>query len=81
MSEDLKCLLCDFGLARTASEATSVGLEGEGSVRWKSPEIMEKEGGKTFSSDVWAFGMLIYEVCRELIPFPTLLMGLTVLRF
>lgn len=62
VSEDLRCVIGDFGLAKAASDVTSIGLEGQGSIRWKSPEILENDGGKTFASDVWAFGMLIYEV-------------------
>lgn len=62
VSDDIKPLICDFGLAKSASEETSIGLEGLGSVRWQSVELMKGGGGKTFASDVWAFGMLIYEV-------------------
>lgn len=55
-------LLSDFGLAKSASTETSIGLEGQGSVRWQSMELLEKEAGKTYLSDIWAFGMFIYEV-------------------
>lgn len=44
------------------SEVTSSGMRGSGSTRWMSPEFMERGGGKNFECDIWAFGMLIYEV-------------------
>lgn len=66
VSNEFHALLCDFGLAKTVTNETSVGLEGAGSIRWQSVEIIEQGGGKTFKSDVWAFGMLIYEVGRWL---------------
>lgn len=65
MSSDSKPLLCDFGLAKSESADTSIGLEGNGSIRWQSVELLEKGGGKTFASDVWAFGIFIYEVSQS----------------
>lgn len=53
-------LVCDFGLARAGDEVTMTQLQGMGTVRWQSPELLNA-GSKTFQSDAWAFGMLIYE--------------------
>lgn len=55
-------LLCDFGLSRAVGLATSTAIQGQGSIRWLSPELLNAGFGKTEASDVWAFGMLIYEV-------------------
>lgn len=68
IDDDEQALLCDFGLAKTATADTSNGVQGEGSTRWQSVELMLNGGGKTFASDVWAFGMLIYEVVVILKP-------------
>lgn len=65
VSDDNHALLCDFGLSRSAAVDTSVGLHGQGSVRWMSLELLLDDQGKTFFSDVWAFGMLIAEVSEE----------------
>lgn len=35
---------------------------GKGSIRWMSPELLEQGKGKSFASDVWATGMMMYEV-------------------
>ena len=63
---DVHALLCDFGLARQAEDATSVGLRGAGTVRWQSPELWTENARKSFQSDVWAFGITTYEVCQAL---------------
>lgn len=63
-------LLCDFGLSRPSASATATLLRGAGSVRWMSPELFREGGGtKTMQSDVWAFGMFIYEVGSHIIPY------------
>lgn len=62
VGRDGEALLGDFGLAKSEGADTSIGLHGVGSVRWKSIELLLDEDTKTFSSDVWAFGMYIYEV-------------------
>lgn len=62
VSDHLKALLCDFGLSKLCSAVTSIGQEGQGSTRWQSVELLERGSGKSFQSDIWAFGMFIYEV-------------------
>ena len=62
VSDRVEPLLCDFGLSKSDDGATSVGLQGVGTVRFQSPEVLIEGGGKSFASDVWAFGMTISEV-------------------
>lgn len=52
-----RALLCDFGLAQFDTE----GRDEAPSSRWQSPEVL-KGRSRTFSSDVYSFGMTIYEV-------------------
>ena len=66
VSDDVHALLCDFGLAKPQTTVTSIGLEGVGTTRFRSPELFLKGGRKTVASDAWAFGMTIYEVGRPL---------------
>lgn len=67
VSFDVHALLCDFGLAKDDRDVTSTVVKGAGSCPWMSPEVLKGES-RTFSSDTWAVGMLIYEVNRFLRP-------------
>ncbi|KAG8950053.1 hypothetical protein FRC00_007895, partial [Tulasnella sp. 408] len=55
-------LLCDFGLAKHVTSRTSTSLRGMGSIPWQSPELLQDSGRRTFQSDTYAFGILVYEV-------------------
>ena len=58
-------LLCDFGLAKLVGSQTSGSRKGSGTLRWESPELLHGQT-KSAASDVWAFGMTIYEVCVQI---------------
>lgn len=53
----------DFGYARILSEsgATGVTVEDIGPVRWLAPEALVKRAYST-ATDVWAFGVVLYEM-------------------
>lgn len=61
--------LCDFGLARHVDARTATSLKGAGSVPWQSPEVLRDEASKSFQTDVYAFGITIYEVLSGRIPY------------
>ncbi|KAG8893077.1 hypothetical protein FRB99_002210 [Tulasnella sp. 403] len=61
VSQSGDALLCDFGLAGIISLTGSVGLKGGETLRRDSPELWEGNP-RSFKSDVYAFGMTIYEV-------------------
>lgn len=75
VNNDYRAVIADFGLVAIVSTssvvtlATSVLAVG-GSERWMAPELLYPEKyGLSHSipskeSDIYAFGMLIYEVCR-----------------
>ncbi|KAG8894978.1 hypothetical protein FRB99_000826 [Tulasnella sp. 403] len=65
---DGRSQLCDFGVSRAVSALTLSGLKGTGSLPWRSPELWDDES-KTLESDVYAFGMTIYEVLSGNTPF------------
>ncbi|KAG8948953.1 hypothetical protein FRC04_009154 [Tulasnella sp. 424] len=71
ITPDVDAVLADFGLAKVAETSTASSQKGTGSSRWQSPEILR--GGahvhRTFSSDVYSFGMTIYEILSGTIPF------------
>ena len=65
ISPALTAQLCDFGLSKFADTATSTGGKG-GSLPWLSPERMDRpDSPRTKESDVYAFGMTIYEVSNS----------------
>ncbi|KAG8887436.1 hypothetical protein FRB99_004263, partial [Tulasnella sp. 403] len=68
VSPDHHALLCDFGLSKLVSVVTQKPLKGAGSTPWQSPEILKNEP-KSYASDIYAFGMTIYEVLTGNLPF------------
>jgi serine/threonine protein kinase len=61
-----KAVLCDFGLSRVKADATSRDVSGNagntlGSRNWMAPERL-LGGSVQKSSDIYAFGMTVYEV-------------------
>lgn len=89
ISHTVDALLADFGLADIADKSTVTSLGGSGSLPWQSPEVLRGATHRTFSSDVYSFGMTIYEVkvsassfaftfieekyCRSLVALPPLM--------
>ncbi|EJC99226.1 kinase-like protein [Fomitiporia mediterranea MF3/22] len=70
-----KPLICDFGISRVLSSALSItgtstgGLRG--SIRWMARELLDVPGDirHTKETDVWAFGMTVYEILTGEFPF------------
>ncbi|KAK3704458.1 hypothetical protein QZH41_003424 [Actinostola sp. cb2023] len=70
VGETIACIkITSFGRARHATEKEfQEGYQGEcissfdPAVRWAAPEVMRQTPLFSFKSDVWAFGILMYEV-------------------
>ncbi|KAG8908832.1 hypothetical protein FRB99_003070 [Tulasnella sp. 403] len=67
LSSSTQALLCDFGMSRMVGDATKPQLKGGGSHRWMAPEIFDGKP-KSFKSDVFSFGMTIYELLSGKLP-------------
>ncbi|OCT56285.1 hypothetical protein XELAEV_18000340mg [Xenopus laevis] len=63
LTHDRVTKICDFGLARTIRHNSGYVLQGNAhlAVKWMAPESMF-EGVYTFESDVWSYGILLWEI-------------------
>ena len=60
VAPDQRVALCDFGLSKPDSTFNAITIR-HGMLYWQSPELMEG-GPRTKEADVYAFGIMIYEV-------------------
>jgi len=76
VDENLRCKVSDFGMSRLLAKSKYyyyMQNAGEGAgqfpLRWSAPEVLIS-GRFTSASDVWSFGMLVYEILtRAAYPF------------
>ncbi|KAH9191896.1 hypothetical protein AeNC1_006127 [Aphanomyces euteiches] len=61
----------DFGISRTATslEKTTIGGAMSGTLNWMSPEQYLSPRRVTTKSDIWSFGMTLWEILCNDIPF------------
>ncbi|KAG9002935.1 hypothetical protein FRB94_003462 [Tulasnella sp. JGI-2019a] len=72
LADSLTPLLGDFGLTKSPEfNATSPGLKGTGTSRWKSPGLTDDQP-RTTKTDIYALGMTIVEILTGREPFPHL---------
>ncbi len=65
ITEDNVLKLCDFGIARNIEETICTARE-HGTIRWMAPEVF-KELLVSFASDIYSFGIVVWELftCQE----------------
>ena len=61
-------MLLDFGLAIMSDEQRRTSLRHAGAVEFMAPE--QNEGSMLFESDVYSYGIVLYELLAGVVPFP-----------
>ena len=69
----LRAKLADFGLAKVKHEINSqslVATKGQaGTLLWMAPELFDDEPLMTTASDVYSFGMVLWELVTRMLPY------------
>lgn len=60
--------ICDFGFSRHASE-DSLMTQNIGTPHWMAPEILQAKSNYTAKIDVYAFGIVLWEIATSLTPY------------
>lgn len=61
--------VCDFNLSRVLEDSAVLSSVAATNPRWLAPEILAGKG-YTFASDVFAFGVILWEVLTWTVPWP-----------
>merc|ERR1711862_596780 len=71
LTEHWGAKISDFGLSRTKKQEMDghVSKADVGPIRWMAPEAMNSKFTSE-KSDVWSFGVLVYEVLTRRYPYP-----------
>jgi serine/threonine protein kinase len=66
-----RCYLSDFGIARTATDATQLTMTGNvlGTVDYVAPELFEENHKADARSDLYSLGVLLFEMVTGQLPF------------
>lgn len=75
LDEDLHAKWCDFGLSKIRINSTTTSVtysHGDpslvGTILWMAPELFQRTTAG-FKSDIWAIGMVFYELASRQLPF------------
>ncbi len=69
LDDRLRAKLADFGLAKVKHETSSQSSIAKGTVLWMAPELFDDEPKMTTASDVYSFGMVLWELVTRALPY------------
>jgi eukaryotic-like serine/threonine-protein kinase len=61
-------ILLDFGMAMMSDEQRRTSLRQAGAIEFMAPE--QNEGKMLFQTDIYSFGIILYELVAGIVPFP-----------
>jgi hypothetical protein len=64
--------LTDFGISKTATQSIKATAEKSQAIAWQAPECLQKHPKFTMESDIYAFGMIVWEMVTGKRPFASL---------
>jgi len=65
--------LCDFGMSKIQAHTTVMSTAGfKGTVRWSAPELFGKVPSYSTKSDIFALGIVFFEIAARKMPYDTL---------
>src|SRR5688572_14596329 len=81
VTKNMEVKLADFGLAKIKKSAKenktefSTKLKAEGTIPWMAPELFHKEPIFSRKSDIYAYGMILWEIASQKYPYQGYLSG------
>ena len=71
LDEHFHAKIADFGLAKLKLESSSTTTSRRhiGTIRWRAPELFKRKATATLATDVYSYGMVLWEITSRQIPF------------
>ncbi|CAI2347784.1 unnamed protein product [Caenorhabditis sp. 36 PRJEB53466] len=71
LDKNLVCKICDFGTSKDLTHSFTAPSWG-GTAAWMSPEMILQSEGLTTATDVWSYGVVLWEILSREVPFENL---------
>jgi serine/threonine protein kinase len=74
LDENMKSKVCDFGISRVKQETKTTTVvnktaQSVGTVPWMAPELFKRRAKYTKASDVYSYGMVLWEIASRKTPY------------